>query len=107
MAERLAKLSEIGEYKPYHFTASQSDTIIDAAHVHGTFLGYVVVGTLGTTPVLTLGNGTTGTAGNVISKITPTGPGVYAFQCICDQGLYVLLTGSGFDITIMVVGMAI
>jgi hypothetical protein len=107
MAERLAKLSEIGEYKPYHFIASQADTIIDVAHTHGTFLGYVVVGTVGTTPVIKLGNGTTATAGNIISIITPTVAGTYAFQCTCDTGLYVFISGSGMDVTIMASGMAI
>jgi hypothetical protein len=107
MAERLAKISEFGEYKPYRFTAAQSDTIIDVAHTHGTFLGHIVVGTIGTTPVITLGNGTTGTPANIFTKLTPTVAGSYDFECVCDNGLFVLITGSGFDITIMANGMAI
>lgn len=107
MAERLAKLSEFGEYKPYHFTAATSDQLIDATHTHGTFVGYVVVGTLGTTPAITLGNGTTGTASNVISKITPTVPGTFMFECVCDSGLFIAITGSGFDITVMANAMAV
>lgn len=107
MAERLAKISEFGEYNAYHFSAARADSLIASDHTHGTFLGHVNVGTLGTTPVITLSNGTSGTPSNVIAVITPTAPGSWRFDCVCDRGLYVTITGSGMDVSITANPMAI
>lgn len=105
MAGRLAKESQVGEYNPYHFTVAQADTLVAADHTHGTFVGSVVVGTLGTTPVIKIGNGDTTTG--LISTITPTAPGVFPFECTADKGLHVFLSGTGFDVTIMALPMPI
>jgi hypothetical protein len=105
MAERLVKESQVGEYIPYHFNAAQGDALIAADHTHGTFLGAIIVGTLGTTPTIKLGNGDTTT--NLMSLITPTAPGFYPFQCVFDKGMHITLTGTGFDITILALPMAI
>src|SRR5690242_10695206 len=107
MGSRHAREAEIGEYTAYHFNATTTDQLIATDHQHGSFLGYVVVGTLGTTPVIKLGNGTTGTAGNIISTITPTAPGTFIFQCVCDKGLYISITGTGMDVTVMALPEAI
>jgi hypothetical protein len=107
MAERLAKESTVGEYIPYHFTAATSDQLIAADHGHGTFLGRVTVGTLGTSPVIKLGNGSTATPANVIATITPTAPGTYEFGCVCDKGLFIAITGTSPDVTVMALAMAV
>jgi hypothetical protein len=104
--ERLEKGSDVGTYQSYHFTAAQSDTAIDSTGVHGHFVGRVVVGTVGTSTVITIGNGTTTVAANVIGKFTPTQWGYVDIGCTADKGLYVAIAGTGFDVTIMALDMA-
>jgi hypothetical protein len=107
VAERLAKISEFGEYNPYRFNAAQANTLIDTAHTHGSFLGHVNVGTLGTTPVITLSNGPSSTPANIFMVITPTAPVSLRFECVCDRGLFVTVAGSGMDVCITANAMAI
>lgn len=106
MAERLAKISEFGEYTAYHFNAAQPNTLLDT-EVHGGFLGNVIVGTVGTSTVITLSNGPSSTASNIFAVITPTVAGSFSFGCVCDRGLYVTIAGSGMDVTIMANAMGV
>lgn len=106
MAERYAKVSEFDEYAAFHYTAAQADAVIDV-NTHGHFLKGVLVGTLGTSLVITVGNGTTNTATNVLTKITPTSPGWYPVPCACDRGVFLALTGTGFDVTIFANDMGV
>lgn len=99
MAQRYAKFSEMGLYQAYHFTAPQADTPLDAS-THGHFLHAITVNTLGTGLVITVGNGSTATGGNVIAVITPTTPHTFVYRCVCDRGLHLALAGSGFDVTV-------
>lgn len=107
MAERLAKISTFGEYNPYRINAAQANALVSADHTHGSFLGHVVVGTLGTNLVITLSNGPSSTVSNIFSVLTPTTTGSIDFEGVCDRGLYVTVAGTGIDLTIMANPMAI
>lgn len=101
MAERLAKSSDIGEYIAYPYTASQALAPIDSG-AHGHFFGGVLIGTLGTGLTITISNGTTQQA-----LITPTVPDFIGPQWVCDKGLQVALTGTGFSVTVLAMDMAV
>lgn len=101
MAERLARDSDVGEYIPYHFNALQAQTPLDS-NSHGHFFGGVLVGTLGTGLVISIYNGST-----LLSKITPNAPDFFGAEFVCDAGLQIALAGTGFDITILALDMAV
>lgn len=106
MAERYNKEGVFEEYEAYHLTMLQSDSPLDA-NTHGTFIKGIFVGTLGTGLSIKLGNGTTGTAANVLTTFVPTAVGYYEFPCVADRGLYIVLAGTGFDITLFAQDMGV
>lgn len=106
MAERLSKEGVFEEYIPYHYTTSQADAPLDS-NTHGTFIKGLFVGKLGTSLSITLGNGTTNTAANVLTVFVPTAVGYYEFPCVADKGIYLALAGTGFDITLFAQDMAV
>lgn len=103
MAERLSRISEIGEYAAYHFSATQSATLIAPDHTHGSFVGVFIVNKAGTSDVVTLSNG----ASSPIAIISPVAGGNYRFECVCDKGLYVTIAGTAGDYTITANAMAV
>jgi hypothetical protein len=104
--ERLEKGSDVGEYQSYHFTAAQAETQIDS-NTHGVFMGKFICGTVGTSPVITISNGPSATSSNIIAVFKPTQWGYVDVGVACDRGLYVTITGSGFDITITALDMIV
>lgn len=93
MAERLAKEANYGEYNLYHFNAVTPDTLIGGG-THGTFIGAIIVNAPGTGITITLGNGTTTVPANVFAVITPVNGGNYAYNGVCDKGLYIAIAGT-------------
>ena len=101
MASRHQRLAPVYEYQPYHFNAAVTDQAV-GSNTHGTFLGGVVIGTPGTGVTITLYNGNPGNAGKAISVITPSAVDSVAFNCTCDQGLYITIAGTTIgDYTVM------
>lgn len=93
---RYQKFAPVGQYQAKHITTALTNQPIgDTQPDGGQSLGAVVVNTLGTSPVITLFNGTV-----TIAVITPTAPGVFTYNCECPGGLKITTTGSGFDITV-------
>jgi hypothetical protein len=110
MAQRHARVSTIGEFQGYHFTATQQDTLIDAKHVHGSFLGSVIINQPGSSDVVvTLGNGTTNTPGNIFAVLKPgVDSSDHTYNMACDRGLYVAITGTTVgDYTITALNQAV
>jgi hypothetical protein len=103
MAQDFAKISNVGGYTPYRIHAAQAETIIDTGHSHGTFLGTLVVGTQGTTDVITLSNG----SGNPFLVLTHPPVGSYEFNCKLNSALYVTVTGTAGDYCFNAIPMAI
>lgn len=106
MAERFSEIGAFQEYQAYHFTALQSDTALDS-NSHGHFVKGIFVGKLGTSLQITLGNGATGTAANVLTVFVPAAVGYYEFPCTADMTLHVALAGTGFDVTIFAKDMGV
>lgn len=103
MAQDFARNSPVGTYTPYHINAAQGATIIDTSHSHGSFLGTLVVGTQGTTDVITISDGATG------AKLVLTHPpiGTYIFYSKFNNGLYITVTGTAGDYCFNAMPMAI
>lgn len=106
MAERFSEIGAFQEYQAYHFTALQSDAPLDA-NSHGHFVKGIFVGKLGSGLTITLGNGSTGTAANVLTTFVPTAVGYYEFPCTADMTLHIALAGTGFDITVFAKDMGV
>lgn len=102
MAQDFVKQSPVGAYIPYHFNATQSSAVISNEHSHGSFLGTVVINQAGTSDVITLSNGTT-----AFANIKPVAGATYTFNCKCNSGLFVAITGTAGDYTINAIPMAI
>jgi len=102
MAQDFARVSTFGGYLPYGFTATRSNALIAPDHSHGTFLGTVVINKAGTGDSIVLKDGTT-----TFATITPVAGVTYTYNCKCNSGLFVTITGTAGDYTINASPMAI